>query len=80
MKFLRIIAIVSCITLSNCAVTEEEKEIATGMLGSCKDSEGASDDDVSELVNGNVKDNPESKCLMSCALNQFGFVSYIEYQ
>lgn len=50
--------------------------ILKSVAGTCKDKEGASDDDVNKISEAKVPETKEGKCLVACLGEQFGIVSF----
>lgn len=50
--------------------------MARGMASTCKESEGASDDEVDEMINKTEPTTMTGKCLNACMMEQFGVVSH----
>lgn len=47
------------------------------LTSGCIASEKVSDDDVNKLLDGEMPDNRESKCYITCVMKQFSLVSFI---
>ena len=54
---------------------EEKKAQMMKIVGECKGSTGASDDDVGKLMMHAKPSTHEGKCLMSCIMDNIGIVS-----
>lgn len=52
----------------------EAQDMFRDMSQDCKSNEGASGDDVEEMVTGNLPSTKPGQCLMACMLDQFGIV------
>lgn len=53
---------------------EEQLDMDRKVLYSCKDREGATDDDINGLLDRKVPTDPKAKCLLACAHETLGIV------
>lgn len=55
---------------------DEERELEKKVLEECKEPTNATDDDVRVLINHEIPQTRTAKCLVSCAQEKVGIVSY----
>lgn len=55
---------------------DEEREIEKKVLEECKEPTNATDEDVNVLINHEIPQTRTAKCLVSCAQEKVGIVSY----
>lgn len=59
-----------------------DKEEAQGMFRDmsidCRDKEGATVDDIEEMVAGGYPSTRPGQCTMACMLDQFGIVNFLK--
>lgn len=68
------------IVQTNSISKEDEHEFIHGLLGSCKNRENGSEDDMKILENMQVPETREGKCMMACVLETIGIVSNTLFQ
>lgn len=75
MKFLIIVSTVLMVNYVNAGMDKEQaQEMFKGMAQECKESQGASDDEVNLMAEGKYPETRPGKCLAACLQKQFGVV------
>lgn len=55
-------------------VTEDEKEMFMMFTKECRDTHKATDEDMKNIMDGNIPSTPAAKCTMTCTMKQFKMV------
>lgn len=74
MKLLPLLAF-GLVAVVNAMNKTEAQGMFRDMSQDCKDKEGASGDDIEEMVSGGYPSTRPGQCTMACMLDQFGIVS-----
>ena len=75
MKFLIILATVLMVNYVHAGMDKPQaQEMFKGMAQECKDSQGATDEEVNAMAEGNYPETKSGKCLAACLQKQFGIV------
>ncbi|CAO1399709.1 unnamed protein product [Diamesa hyperborea] len=75
MKFLVILSTVLMVNYVHAGMDKEQaQEMFKGMAQECKDSQGATDQEVNDMAEGKYPETRTGKCLAACLQKQFGVV------
>lgn len=59
---------------------EEDLEMMKGLADECKKKEGATDQDIQDMVDKKIPNTTAGKCMMNCLQEQFGIVENNQFK